>query len=223
MASMIAEEEPPGTLPHPRRVRSRVLAAVLLLVAAGAGWWVYASGQPRQAPLPSLTAGFEPVCGSSPGTIFPQAPAYGRAGPHPSVVFVSFGEGGPGNIPDIGSSESMTLPWGTAAVPAQTQLAACAVQVWAASRPLTTCAYQQIPAGALAPAGPPNGLSMYRATYQVTLREIRTGRVVANARLAGDDTSCPFSVGQFATAVYSWPSAQQWRHAFGGYVAGSAR
>jgi hypothetical protein len=139
------------------------------------------------------------------------------------VVFVSFAEGGPGNIPDIGSSESMTLPWGTAAVPAATQLAACAVQVWAASRPVTTCSYQQIPPGALVPAGPPSGLHLYRATYQVTLLEIRTRRIIATARLAGDDTSCPPSVGQFAIAVYSWPSAQQWRRASGRYVAGPAR
>jgi hypothetical protein len=65
-------------------------------------------------------------------------------------------------------------------------------------------------------------LSMMRATYQVTLRELRTHHKVVSARLIGSDITCPKSLLGRAKKVYSWPTGAQWRQVFDRYVSGTA-
>ena len=59
------------------------------------------------------------------------------------------------------------------------------------------------------------------ASYTVTLRELRTGRVVATASLGADDTSCPSTYCNDVLATHalcSWPTLAQWNKAPAAYV-----
>jgi hypothetical protein len=208
---------------RPRRSAHTVVAALL---AACAGGLTGGCGGPGTAAIPAYTQGFAALCASSPTAIFPNAASYYGAAPHPVVLFVSYNQEELANIPELGSSELDVLPW-TSGPPADDQLVLCANRVSSSSRAAHACTYQQQSQTVLAqPTGPALHLKMYRASYQVSLREIQNGSTIATARLAGADTTCPSSVGEAAIinkSVYSWPTSQQWQRAFGRYLTGRAR
>ena len=75
------------------------------------------------------------------------------------------------------------------------------------------------------PTGPALALGMFHATYEVTVREVKTRRVITTVKLAGQSLSCPQSVSSEAVAiksVYSWPTNAQWQKALGHLINGPA-
>jgi hypothetical protein len=207
-----------------RRDRLIALIAIAVVVVGGVTWFIVQSNQPRQARLPDTVLGFRPVCDDGHGTVFPKASRYTGAGPHQILAFV-YETSSIGTLPVIYVSESDALPWAGDGIE-QIQLVACALRVSSEASAVTTCDYRQRARTVLQePTGPVDTLSMYKATYQVTIREVRTRRVVAKARLAGEDTTCPYSVGVFGSdaRIYTWPTVAQWHQAFDRYIAGPAR
>jgi hypothetical protein len=198
-----------------RRIQSVAVAA--LLTAGIASQVAGCGSQPRQAPLPDSNLGFKPLCDPDPGAVFPEAPAYRGPGPHLFHTLVLDNTNSLGPIIDLNNDETMDTPW-LRLTTGSYQLLACAVRVSVSQGSVATCRYQQGQGPLGQPGGPALNFGMYRATYQITLRELRTGRTVAAAQLTGDDVTCPSTVGHDTTEVYSWPSASQWEHAFGRYV-----
>ncbi|MEV4513946.1 hypothetical protein AB0K00_33935 [Dactylosporangium sp. NPDC049525] len=198
------------------RGRVIVLIALVVVVAGAVTAWVVLRerGPHEESQVPGGPHPWRAVC-TEPGTAYTSVAAYQGPGPHPTNVEVFRDAGGGDVVPDDGLSATV-LPWTFGPVDyAGIQLVACVVRVAAAGESVRDCAY----------GGSGNGASktaaMHRATYAVTLREIRTRRAVASARIVGDELLCPAGIGAFVNDVYSWPSAAQWDASFGRYVTGA--
>jgi hypothetical protein len=188
-----------------------------VLLLAWAGWLVVRQFQPRTARLPTTTYEFQPACQEGRGTAYPQAHPYAGAGEHPIAVFAVYGEDESKNVFDVfDEAQATNLPWEAGAV-TETQLVACAKRTSVAADVLTTCQYR-----ADGQAGTASKVPMRKARYEVTLRELRTHRVIVTVRLTGEGTACPPSVRVDVTEISAWPSEEQWKQAIGRYVTGDA-
>jgi hypothetical protein len=208
-----------------RPTRPRESIAVITLVAALTGSLLTGCGA-KQDVLPRYPGGLEPVCQTgSFAADFPAAPTYHGRGPHSLVEFVSYELADAGTTPELGASESGILPW-PESLGCRVQLALCVDRVSWAADPSTTCFYRQQSLTALPqPTGPRLSLGMFHARYLITVREVKTRRVIATVKLAGQSLNCPPSVSSEAVAtksVYSWPTKTQWQKALGRYINGPA-
>jgi hypothetical protein len=189
-----------------------VVAIVLLLV------WVR---QPEKVDtIPENWSEYSRVC-TGDGVAFTKAPAYRGAGPHSITAFVQE-EGVTGPMAEIFQASSSDLPWDSTSIHKTPQLIACANRIATEKTAVTTCSYSSN-RYVLGPQGPGRQVSLYKASYEVTVYETRTHDTVAEeVKLNGDDTSCPDSIAAAASEVFSWPSAEQWQQAIGRYVDGDA-
>ncbi|MEU6205149.1 hypothetical protein ABZ814_16380 [Micromonospora musae] len=187
-----------------------VVAIVLLLIWAR---------QPEKVDtIPEVWGEYSRVC-TGDGVAFTKAPAYRGAGPHSITAFVQE-EGVTGPRAEISQASSRDLPWNRAIT--TPQLIACANRIATEKTAVTTCSYSSGTV-LLGPQGQGRQVSLYKASYEVTVYETRTrDKVAEEVRLSGDDTSCPVSIDAAASEVFSWPSAEQWQQAIGRYVDGDA-
>lgn len=169
--------------------------------------------------LPADWNEYSLVC-SGHGAAYVNAPAYEGAGPHGIVAFAQEpGIGGP--RAEFSQASSTNLPWARGDERAP-QLIVCANRVATEKSSIISCSYggRRYVVG---PQDPGRPVSLYKASYEVTVYEARThDKVVEGVKLSGDDTSCPYSVDAGASDVFSWPSDAQWKQAIGRYVDGGA-
>jgi hypothetical protein len=199
---------------HRRWVLS--LAICLVAVIALVVFLYFWVRRPEKADaLPVDWTKYSRAC-SAHGAAYVNAPAYEGAGPHGIIAFAQEpGIGGPRT--EFSQSSSNFLPWIRGDEPAP-QLIVCANRVATEKSSNTSCSYggRRFVIG---PQAPGWTVSLYKASYEVTVYEARThDKVVGGIKLSGDDTSCPYSIATGASKVYSWPSNAQWKQAIGRYV-----
>jgi hypothetical protein len=169
--------------------------------------------------LPTDWTEYSQVC-SDHGAAFVNAPKYEGAGPHGIVAFAQE----PGlSAPraELFQSSSTSLPWARGDERAP-QLIVCANRVATEKSSIISCSYSDR-RYVVGPQDPGRPVSLYKASYEVTVYEARThDKVVEGLKLSGDNTSCPYSVDARASDVFSWPSDAQWEKAIGRYVDGGA-
>lgn len=181
-----------------------VAAATLALAAVGVVQW--RSLTDERYGLPEEVSGFYRTCD---GGSYPDAVAYAGPPPHPIVVFATYDQEF-ADFDRLRSESGLPAGWETA-TPDEVQLVACAVIVDREFAfdcgPYTN--------GAEYPA--------YNTTYEVTLYEPRTGRVVATVNLEGDTAAeCPerfiLFEGEAPGPWDSTVSGAQWTEALGRFV-----
>jgi hypothetical protein len=127
---------------------------------------------------------------------YPKAAKYTGAGPHPVAVFTKGIVGQSGGQPtyppdyELANSEASDGVLALSRSPADVQLLACGI-----ARPGTTllgsCAYTS----AIGPLGNSVDIPQYSQRYQVTVYELRTGRVVDTLELESGIANCPSTFG----------------------------
>jgi hypothetical protein len=194
-----------------------------LVLVAGAGavavaliaWLVVRSLGPETSELPFSAAGFSPVCD---GTVFPDAPAYRGAAPHPTVVFATdYNLQLSGKWSKVRAIYDEANPFSAAwksSDPRQIQAVACLALDGEPQIAVKECPYNN-------PSQPGSArISMYRGEFTITLYEARTGRRIHQAHISGELTDCPGMVPVGAEHVFSKPSPQQYIDAIGRFVDG---
>jgi hypothetical protein len=210
---------PPARKPRRRLVQWTALALVLIAVALTASWCVAQSHKPIAEGIPQTARGYSRVCAGGRGAVYPDTPRYAGPGPNVTVVTFVFDDAQPFGI---NASEARVSPFDYPADidVGSDQLAAC-LQRTDTTNAVGECPIQQTAGVLNIPVGQVETAVVYQASYMVTLRELRTGRVVATATMGAGDTSCPstYSTDVFIThALYSWPTLAQWNKALAAYV-----
>jgi hypothetical protein len=194
-----------------------------LLLVAGAGavavalvaWLVVRSLGPESSELPFSAAGFSPACD---GTVFPDAPAYKGAAPHPTVVFTTdYNQQLSGKWSTVHAIYDERNPFSdawTSSDPAVIQAVACITINGDPRHPVSQCPYSDRSRPG------PTTLPMYRGEFTITMYEARTGRRIHQAHISGEVTKCPKMVPVDATHVFTSPSPQQYLDAIGRFVDG---
>ncbi len=116
-------------------------------------------------PMPTSTAGFHPVCQGT--AIVPDAPPY--AGPPPHLAYAP--------APTLIDREFY------ASTPDQVQVVVCTKTSEVPGGRVRTCTYRDTD-------GTRISQTLVKTTWAVTIREARTGRVIADGTFVGGDTSC---------------------------------
>lgn len=194
-----------------------------LLLFAGAGavavalvaWLVVRSFGPESSELPFSASGFSPACD---GTVFPDAPAYKGAAPHPTVVFTTdYNQQLSGKWSTVQAIYDDQNPFSdawTSSNPAVIQAVACITIDGDPRDPVSQCPYgnRSRPEQTMLP--------LYRGEFTITLYEARTGRRIHQAHISGEVVKCPKMVPVDANHVFTTPSPQQYLDAIGRFVDG---
>jgi hypothetical protein len=159
------------------------------------------SGSMRALPMPAITDGFYNVCKGT--TMVPDAPAY--SGPPPHRVYAP-------------APSYVKRAW-WANVPSRVQLVVCTETRDRPGTKVRTCPYRFRDGTSIAQR-------LIKATWTVTIREARTGRVVAHSSVVGGDTACaPFPdisyvtlPPRYSTVQLSRPTDRQAYETVGRYV-----
>lgn len=194
-----------------------------LILVAGAGamavaliaWLVVRSFGPESNDLPFSAAGFSPACD---GMVFPDAPAYKGAAPHPTVVFSTDYNlqlsGKWSTVQAIYDEKNpFTAAW-RSNDPGKIQAVACIALDGEPPGMVSECPYDS-------PSRPgPTSIPMYRGEFTITLYEVRSGRQLHQTHITGEVSKCPKMVPVGATKVFTTPSPQQYIDAIGSFVDG---
>ncbi len=159
----------------------------------------FPSGDPLATPAPEST---DPQPAASPlkdmydlnavcddNAFFPDAPKRAGKGPHPVALLIKDGEGevrwnnGTYYMEDIGTSKTDENTWGPRS-PEKVQMAACLDRTTVGSK-VRSCKYDD-------PS--PETVALYRASWRLRVFEVATHRQLLDKKLAGNASSCPFSV-----------------------------
>jgi hypothetical protein len=194
-----------------------------LVMVAGAGavavaliaWLVVRSLGPESNDLPFSAAGFSPACD---GTVFPDAPAYRGAAPHPTVVFsTDYNLQLSGKWSTVQAIYDQRNPFSAAwrsSDPGEIQAVACIALDGDPHDTVTECPFT-------VPGSPgAKKIPMYRGEFTITLYEARTGRKIHQAHISGDVIKCPKTVPVKVTHIFTTPSPQQYIDAIGRFVDG---
>ncbi|GAA4705723.1 hypothetical protein [Phytohabitans rumicis] len=207
----------PPRSPHVRQ--AVIVAAAALIPVALMVWLAVRSLGPPESDLPSTVSELSAACE---GTVFPDAPAYAGAAPHPTVVFATDYNlrlggawGRPPAILDEKNNALFSNAW-RSNDPGEVQAVACIEVDQTQQNTIDTCNYTD--PRRVGFAQPPVPLPMYRGEFTVTLYETRTGRQIHQAHISGEVTECPEKLPITASSVYTEPSAQQYVDAIGQYV-----
>jgi hypothetical protein len=198
-----------------------VAGATGVSVVALVAWLIVRSLGPETGELPYSPSGLSDVCD---GTVYPDAPAYTGAGPHPTMLFATdynLRQTGRWSIPpeivDAGNAALFSAAW-RPQEPGEVQAVACMTVDEKSQNTIDRCEYRDPQRPGL--AQPLIPVPMYRGEFTITLYETRTGRRIHRTTISGQDAGCPSTLPAGASRVYSEPSPQQYVDAIGRFVDG---